>query len=510
MSDEILGALVEVVPAPLVVLDASRRYLYVNPAACELFGRQREQLLGMELADCLVPREREEVASYLRSVVPHEAGRRSMRVLRPDGLEREVIFSHRAFALGEQLMLAGMVEDVTETRRVRREAIALADAAASLALNRSLDATLDALALSVVETTSAVACGVYLLEADGGLRTAGTFGLPMGYVQAIEAAAKQGAPRSALQAINARAAVIDEGVIGRRLADPRYAPIHDLIRDAPWDVVVALPMFHQDMAVGALNAYFPTGARPPEIEMSFLRAMADQAASAVDYARLLQASREKVVLEERQRMARDLHDSVSQAVFGIALGARSAQELLSKDPALLREPLEYILRLSEAALAEMRALIYELRPEALAREGLTGALKHHTAALRARHGIVVDESLAAEPEMSWESKQGLYRIAQEALHNAGRHARAKRVGIVLGQDDTQVRLEVWDDGVGFDPNGGEPGHYGLNTMRERANELGGRLEIESRPQAGTRVRAIIPIVPPPPAAEGRGGRRKQE
>jgi len=227
--------------------------------------------------------------------------------------------------------------------------------------------------------------------------------------------------------------------------------------------------------------------------------MADQATSAVDYGRLLAASREKVALEERQRLARDLHDSVSQAVYGIALGARSAMELLSKDPTQLREPLEYVLRLSEAALAEMRALIFELRPEALEREGLTGALKHHTAVLRARHGIAVDESFDGEPTMSWESKQALYRIAQEALHNAGRHARATQVRIVLSQDAARIRLEVWDNGVGFDTESEHPGHFGLNTMRERANELGGSLEIESRPQAGTDVRAIIPATPSHPS-----------
>lgn len=265
---------------------------------------------------------------------------------------------------------------------------------------------------------------------------------------------------------------------------------------------------HHDAAIGVLNAYYPSGQRPPEIDMSFLRAMADQATSAVDYGRLLAASREKVALEERQRLARDLHDSVSQAVYGIALGARSAIELLSKDPTQVREPLEYVLRLSEAALAEMRALIFELRPEALEREGLTGALKHHTAVLRARHGIAVDESFAVEPTMSWESKQALYRIAQEALHNAGRHARATRVRIVLSQDDarirlevwdTRIRLEVWDNGVGFDTESDHPGHFGLNTMRERANELGGSLEIESRPDAGTIVRAIIPATPSHPS-----------
>jgi signal transduction histidine kinase len=101
--------------------------------------------------------------------------------------------------------------------------------------------------------------------------------------------------------------------------------------------------------------------------------------------------------------------------------------------------------------------------------------------------------------MSWESKQALYRIAQEALHNAGRHARATRVRIVLSQDDAHIRLEVWDNGVGFDTESDHPGHFGLNTMRERANELGGSLEIESRPQAGTIVRAIIPANPIEPS-----------
>lgn len=491
--DEIVRTLVEVVPTPVFVVDALRYFVFVNPAACELFGRQREEFIGTDLLDTIVPRERDEVSSYLRSSATEEPGRRSMTMLGRDG-EREVVLHHTRLELGGQVLMTGIVEDVTETRRVRREAVALAQNAASLGITRSLDATLDAIAQSVVKTTSAIACAVYLLEKDGDLRTAGTFGLPRGYAEAINAAGKQGAPRSALRAIEARATVIDEDVINRRLADPRFAPVHSLIRDEPWSVIVSMPLMHQDTPVGALNAFYASGQRPPEIDMSFLRAMADQATSALDYGRLLRASRDKVALEERQRLARDLHDSVSQAVYGIALGARSAMELLSKDPAAVREPLEYVLRLSEAALAEMRALIFELRPEALEREGLTGALRHHTEVLRARHGIEVEESLAEEPTMSWENKQGLYRIAQEALHNAGRHGRAKHVGIALSQDDSEIRLEVWDDGVGFDPEGAHPGHFGLNTMRERASELGGRLEIESRPRAGTRVRAIVPAI----------------
>jgi PAS domain S-box-containing protein len=495
-TDEIVRTLVEVVPTPVVVSDAKGLYVYVNPAAGWFFGQPIDALVGREVLESVVPREREEVSSYLYSTATAEPGRRSMTMLGRDGHEREVILHHSPMELGGKVLLIGIVEDVTENRRVRREAVALAHSAASIAVNRSLDASLDALAQSVVETTSAIACGIYLLEKDGELRTAGTFGLPRGYAEAIKEATKQGAPRAALRAIEARATVIDEDVISRRLADPRFAPVHALLRNEPWSVIVSLPLMDQDTAVGALNAYYPSGQRPPEIDMSFLRAMADQATSAVDYGRLLLASREKVALEERQRLARDLHDSVSQAVYGIALGARSAMELLSKDPAGVREPLEYVLRLSEAALAEMRALIFELRPDALEREGLTGALKHHTAVLRARHGITVEESLAGEPTTSWPSKQALYRIAQEALHNAGRHARATRVRIALSQHDNQVQLEIRDNGVGFDSEAAFPGHFGLNTMRERASELGGRLDIESRLGAGTTVRAVIPANQP--------------
>ena len=337
--DEIVRTLVEVVPTPVFVVDADLQYVYLNPAASELLGCSGEELVGTDLVDSVVRRERDEVTSYLGSVATEQPGRRSMTMLRRNGQEREVVLHHTRLELGGQLLLTAIVEDVTETRRVRREAVALAQSAASLAINRSLDATLDAMAQSVVETTSAVACGVYLLEGDGNnLRTAGTFGLPRGYAAAADAAQKRGAPRAAIRAIEARATVIDEDVVSRRLADPRFAPLHDLIRDASWSNIVSLPLMHHDAAIGALNAYYPSGQRPPEIDMSFLRAMADQATSAVDYARLLRASREKVALEERQRLARDLHDSVSQAVYGIALGARSAMELLETDPTQVREP----------------------------------------------------------------------------------------------------------------------------------------------------------------------------
>src|SRR3989442_10332938 len=157
--DEIVRALVEVVPTPVVVADDSGHYVYVNPAARAFFDRPVEQLVGTEVLDSIVPREREEVGSYLCSTATAEPGRRSVTMLGRDGQEREVVLHHTPMALGGKLLLIGIVEDVTENRRVRREAVALAQAAASLEINRSLHCTPKSPAQSVVETTSAGACG---------------------------------------------------------------------------------------------------------------------------------------------------------------------------------------------------------------------------------------------------------------------------------------------------------------------------------------------------------------
>jgi PAS domain S-box-containing protein len=491
-TGDVLQKLAAAAPVPIFVIDEARRFVYLNAAACELFGCDRDDLTGADLIDYVVPAERAELTSYFRALGPDEPGRRELAVLRPDGVRRDAQFSHMAFEFGGQRLRMGIVDDLTESRRMRREATAFADAAARLAVNRTLDATLDGLAQSVVEATTAVACGLYLQEPDGSLRQAGTFGLAAAYPAAMDEAAKMGAPRGSLRAIQSRAPVIEEDIVNRRLADPRYGPVHHLIRDEPWSFAVYLPLIHRDKVVGAMAAYYASGKRPPEPEMEFLRAMANEAAFAVEYARLLQAQRENAALEQRQRLARELHDSISQTVYGIALAARTAQQLFATDPSKLREPLDMVLRLSEAALAEMRALIFELRPEALAREGLIGALKHHTAALRARHGLKVEEAFGAEPVLSLEAKQSLYRIAQEALHNAARHARATTIGVRLVRNGSGICLEVWDDGIGFDTGAAYAGHLGLHTMRERAGEVGGDLEIESKPGGGTKVRVALP------------------
>jgi len=150
--------------------------------------------------------------------------------------------------------------------------------------------------------------------------------------------------------------------------------------------------------------------------------------------------------------------------------------------------------LAEAALVEMRALIFELRPESLEREGLVGALAQQAAAVQSRHRLVVSTAFGAEPAQPVKVKQELYRVAQEALQNTVKHARANSVELRLSEIEAQLVLEVCDDGVGFDPGGSFPGHLGLQSMRERITGLGGTLQIQSAVGAGTCIRARIPSV----------------
>lgn len=227
-------------------------------------------------------------------------------------------------------------------------------------------------------------------------------------------------------------------------------------------------------------------------------AFAQQAAVAIENARLYEAVRSAAALEERQRLARELHDSVSQALYAIALNTTAAQEGLRDADAsgshkrttrLLRE----VRRLARAGLAEMRALIFELRPESLQEEGLTGALSKQAAAAQARYGLRVKLVMCAEPAVSLAVKEVMHRIAQEALQNVIKHAHTRNVEVLLETHDHQLALNVRDWGRGFATDAVFPGHLGLRSMRERAEGLGGTLAVSSAAGEGTVVRACVPL-----------------
>jgi signal transduction histidine kinase len=227
-----------------------------------------------------------------------------------------------------------------------------------------------------------------------------------------------------------------------------------------------------------------------------LRRRAEQARRREQETRLFsEQAQQFAAFQERQRLARELHDSVSQGLYGIKLGAYMVREALDSDPVEAIDPLEYVIALTEAGLAEMRALIFELRPESLASEGVIAAITKQVDVLRTRYKLSVDTQLSEEPPLSLERKQALYRITQEALHNIVKHACASNVTVRLSSQEGQLILEVCDDGKGFDPTGPFPGHLGLISMQERAAQMGGACFIESAEGRGTFFRVCIPVPP---------------
>ncbi len=253
---------------------------------------------------------------------------------------------------------------------------------------------------------------------------------------------------------------------------------------------VALPVVVRDAATGVLLL---TTLEPLADErLGVVSAFATQLGVAMENAHLSQKAQDQAAFEERQHLARELHDSVSQALYGILLGTHTAQRTLDGSVEAARDALAYVENLAQAGLKEMRALIFVLRPESLEQEGLIGVLRKQLDAMETRHGIDVSLAATEEPELPFASKQVLYRVAQEALHNVVKHARASRVRVALRRGEQRVTLVIEDDGAGFDAAADHPGHLGLTSMRERVASLGGSLDLWSREGEGTRLTVEAP------------------
>lgn len=292
------------------------------------------------------------------------------------------------------------------------------------------------------------------------------------------------------------AAIIDDVSIDSAQRRAFRAMLGDRADDEPYRYFrswMNVAMIVKDRAVGTLslastkpNHYTPEHAR-------IVRAFASQAAIAIENARLYEQAQQVAALEERQRLARELHDSVTQSLFSITMMSGAIPRLFERNPARALEQVERLNDLARGAHAEMRALIYELRPESLEVEGLVAALEKHVTALGLRHQLAVTLDLCPEePQVPLDVKHDLYRIAREALHNTIKHAGATGIEVRLTDEGGALVLEVGDNGRGFDPAADYTGHLGLRSMRERVTLRGGRLTISSAPGDGTRIRATMP------------------
>jgi signal transduction histidine kinase len=299
------------------------------------------------------------------------------------------------------------------------------------------------------------------------------------------------------------------GMLGAMLearAPHRTEDIHDHPRFRGWwpdehpDMrsFLGVPIVAPEGVIGAFYLTQKEGAPSFGTEdQELIELLAAHAAIAITNARLYEQSRELSILSERNRLALELHDVVSQKLFSLVLTAEAASTLLDRDPPAARAQMARLQELAREALDELRSLLLELRPPEPDRDGLCGALRKHVAVLRRVHDVAIeldiDDGAGAGADKGRDRE--ILRIAQEALHNALRHAAADTVAVRLDAHDGHVVLEVQDDGIGFQPADDElrSKHLGLTSMEERARRLGGRLQIRSRPGAGTTVRLEIDL-----------------
>jgi signal transduction histidine kinase len=293
------------------------------------------------------------------------------------------------------------------------------------------------------------------------------------------------------------------GLLGAMLCDPNPVRLAN-IRDHPdfgwWPKshpeltdFLGMPIVDGDEIIGELYlANSRHGFTADDEELVHL--LAAHAAIALVNARLYEHSRELSIVEERNRIAAELHDAVTQKLFSLRLTADAASALLERDPARAAEELATVRKLAAEASAELRAIVVGHRPADLAGDGLDNALRKQMELLDRVHEPAVRYSGADCVLALTEVRQeAVYRIAQEAMHNALRHAGASRIDVTLQPDNGNVVLEVTDDGVGFEPADRADRRLGLVSMRERARKAGGAFAVTSTPGGGTTVRLAVPI-----------------
>jgi signal transduction histidine kinase len=257
---------------------------------------------------------------------------------------------------------------------------------------------------------------------------------------------------------------------------------------------LTVPVKVKGKVIGVLDAQSERLNAFDESDQVVLQSLADQAAVAIENAQLYRQAQQLAVVEERNRLARELHDSVTQALYGITLHAEAAfRQLKANQSEMADGQLKELRSTAQEALREMRLLIFELRPSVVEMQGLIPALRARLEAVEERAGMEVEINVTGKLDLSDRIQDGLYRIIQEALNNALKHAKANRISLNVTGELASVRVEVIDDGLGFNPDTAvEGGGLGLDGMIERAELLGGNLNLESKPGSGTKISIEVP------------------
>jgi signal transduction histidine kinase len=377
-----------------------------------------------------------------------------------------------------------MAERDSTNGPVPRAFSAMNAAVLSIAAQRRLEDVLQQLVDAARELTNARYAAIGVPDGEGGFASFITSGMSDAQLEALGEL-----PRT-------------HGLLGAMLEQPEPYRTDDIRSDPRFEgwpeehpvmrAFMGVPILVGDEVIGAFYVTEKRGRRQgtfSDADQELIETLAPHAAIAIENARHFERSRELSVVEERNRLARELHDTVSQTMASAAVMADAALRLFDRDPAKAREHVASVGQLAREALAELRAVVFELRPAALEQDGLEPAIRKHADVLRRVHDVEIAVEVDCAERLEPTVEQGLFRIAQEALGNAVKHAGPDTVRIRLALAGETLMLCVEDDGCGFEPSVARAtsGRLGLTSMSERAERLGGEIRIESAPGSGTAV-----------------------
>lgn len=349
-----------------------------------------------------------------------------------------------------------------------------------------LDEVLKIVCEEAMRLTGATGSAVLLLEGDNWLRLTHSEGIPRFPFERLPIAASfagQAFQSGSYVWVNTLEIGLEEAV--------------DKLQGYPWipgvKSLFVVPLRVETKVIGVINILDKPGQLTQE-DIRIINLFADQAAIIIEHVRLQAQAEQLAVLEERQRIARELHDSVTQALYSVTLYADAARMAFSaKKWDALEANLQEVRNMAREAMYDMRLLVFELRPFMLETEGLVSVLRARLAAVEDRAGLKTAVEVEGERRLPISIEEELYRIAQEGLNNVVKHAAARQVRIHLKYKQDSVLFEMVDDGQGFDPaTADQSGGFGLQGIKERVQRLAGSLEIESAPGQGTRLSVRVP------------------
>jgi two-component system nitrate/nitrite sensor histidine kinase NarX len=499
-------------PDHVIILDTDLRIEFLNRAAP---GLTVKEVTGTPIHNYLEEKDHKRVQGILEGVLrTAEPNRYETTFTTPDG--GTIYYDSRVVPRvvdGQVVGLTVNARDITaykQTEKVLREAKEAADkaqreerarrweadrrrrvaeslAGVLAALNSDLDVAqiLDYIAVQAREILDSQAVFIYSLHDPEGILD----------VQATQGLADPDGGE--VQEVFGQEA-LEQAVATRR---PAILPEVPPSAEGPYRAVLAVPILIKDEVYGGMGLYYgqPQDFSPDQVGLATI--FGDQVALTVENARLRKESEQAAAAAERNRLARDLHDSVTQALFSASLVAEVLPQVWQRDPEEAQEGLQELRLLTRGALAEMRTMLLELRPTALLETKLDDLLWQVTEAITSRVQLISTCNIEPVPPLPPDVHVTFYRVAQEALHNVVKHAAASHVVVGLrasppmpaeGADGWQGQaiLHVSDDGRGFEPSHTQPDHMGLSIMRERAAGIGAALNVVSEPERGTQITLV--------------------